>query len=324
MLAYLLALMVAVGSLVFYLAAFFLPEIHRRQDFIWSGVGLFYGLVLWSCAGRITGAVLLGQMASVALLGGLAWQTLALRREITPVAVRTVTTWQDAQQWLDASWNKLRGYFQGQSLPNALGAIGQDIQQASGTLRQRIAGPRGQTPSVDPARDRTPLRETGHNPPPSVTSPVTSTSSQPAAAPLALPWSDRLKGLLAKTTPLMTWGSQQLSGFRKSKPKRAVIDIPPRAPSIPRAQSVVPTSADLAQPWSPAADPKGESVAGDRIEADAIDRDVSAVNPLQSITDGDVGDGASYSATVAAEPEAPGETANLTDFPPDEVTNWDD
>ena len=104
MLAYLLALVVAAGSLVFYLAAFFLPEIHRRLDFIWSGVGVFYALVLWSCAGRLTGAVLLGQMASVALLGGLAWQTLALRREMTPVAVRTVATWQDAEQWLEASW----------------------------------------------------------------------------------------------------------------------------------------------------------------------------------------------------------------------------
>ncbi|MFB2834675.1 Ycf66 family protein [Floridanema evergladense] len=84
MLAYILALVVGTGSLAIYLAAFFLPEIHRKSDFYWSGVGLFYALVLWVCAGRITGGVLLGQVASVALLGWFGWQTLTLRRELTP------------------------------------------------------------------------------------------------------------------------------------------------------------------------------------------------------------------------------------------------
>ncbi|NJN22424.1 MAG: hypothetical protein HC812_16125 [Leptolyngbya sp. RL_3_1] len=146
MLAYVLALLVALGSLVFYLSAFFLPEIHRRQDFLWSGAGLFYALVLWSCAGRITGAVLLGQIASVALLGGLAYQTLALRRELTPATVRTVATWQAAQQWLEATLGRVQGYFQQRSWSAVLGAIATDLQQASATLRQRIAGPRGLLP----------------------------------------------------------------------------------------------------------------------------------------------------------------------------------
>lgn len=84
MLAYILALVVGTGSLGIYLAAFFLPEIHRKSDFYWSGVGLFYALVLWVCAGRITGGVLLGQVASVTLLGWFGWQTLTLRRELTP------------------------------------------------------------------------------------------------------------------------------------------------------------------------------------------------------------------------------------------------
>lgn len=84
MLAYVLALAVGLGSLGIYLAAFFFPEIHRKNDFVWSGVGMFYALVLWICAGRITGGVLLGQVAGVALLGWSVTQTLSLRRQLTP------------------------------------------------------------------------------------------------------------------------------------------------------------------------------------------------------------------------------------------------
>ncbi|TVQ61408.1 MAG: hypothetical protein EA366_03110 [Spirulina sp. DLM2.Bin59] len=89
MLAHILAIAVALGSFIFYIAAFFFPEIHRPRDLVWSGVGLFYALVLWVCAGQLTGAVLLGQTASVALLGWLGWQTLTLRRLKTPVLDQT-------------------------------------------------------------------------------------------------------------------------------------------------------------------------------------------------------------------------------------------
>ncbi len=89
MLAYFLALAVGLGSFSIYMAAFFFPEVHRKSDFAWSGVGLFYGLILWACAGRITGALLLGQMAAVALLGWFAWETLNLRRQVTPIAQQT-------------------------------------------------------------------------------------------------------------------------------------------------------------------------------------------------------------------------------------------
>ncbi|MEH1873829.1 Ycf66 family protein [Nostoc sp.] len=84
MLAYVLALVVGLGSLAIYIAAFFFPEIHRKNDFIWSGVGLFYALVLWVFAPRITGGLLLGHVASVALLVWFGWQTLSLRRQLTP------------------------------------------------------------------------------------------------------------------------------------------------------------------------------------------------------------------------------------------------
>lgn len=89
MLAYILALAVGLGSFSIYMAAFFFPEVHRKSDFTWSGVGLFYGLILWACAGRITGALLLGQMAGVAMLGWFAWETLTLRRLVTPIAQQT-------------------------------------------------------------------------------------------------------------------------------------------------------------------------------------------------------------------------------------------
>ena len=89
MLAYILALAVGLGSFSIYMAAFFFPEVHRKSDFTWSGVGLFYALILWACAGRITGVLLLGQMAGVAMLGWFAWETLTLRRLVTPVAQQT-------------------------------------------------------------------------------------------------------------------------------------------------------------------------------------------------------------------------------------------
>ncbi|MBW3584845.1 MAG: hypothetical protein KY448_03105, partial [Cyanobacteria bacterium 0813] len=89
MLAYFLALAVGLGSFSIYMAAFFFPEVHRKSDFTWSGVGLFYALILWACAGRITGALLLGQIAGVAMLTWFAWETLSLRRLVTPVAEQT-------------------------------------------------------------------------------------------------------------------------------------------------------------------------------------------------------------------------------------------
>jgi Ycf66 protein N-terminus len=89
MLAYVLALVVGLGSLAIYISAFFFPEIHRKNDFILSGVGLFYALVLWVFAPHISGGLLLGHVASVALLVSFGWQTLSLRRQLTPQAQQT-------------------------------------------------------------------------------------------------------------------------------------------------------------------------------------------------------------------------------------------
>jgi hypothetical protein len=89
MLSYVLALVVGLGSLAIYLAAFLFPEIHRKNDFIWSGIGLFYALVLLVFAPIIMGGLLLGHLASVALLVWFGWQTLSLRRQLTPEVQRT-------------------------------------------------------------------------------------------------------------------------------------------------------------------------------------------------------------------------------------------
>jgi hypothetical protein len=82
MLAYILAIAIALASVVLFFSAFFAPKLHRKDDFLWSGVGLFYGLVLWLCAGRLTGGALLGQVAAVVLVLSFAWQTISLRAAI--------------------------------------------------------------------------------------------------------------------------------------------------------------------------------------------------------------------------------------------------
>lgn len=82
MLAYVLAIAIGLISIIFFLAAFFAPKVHRQDDFLWSGVGLFYALVLWVCAERITGAILLGQTAATLLLIAYGAETINLRGAI--------------------------------------------------------------------------------------------------------------------------------------------------------------------------------------------------------------------------------------------------
>jgi Ycf66 protein N-terminus len=83
MLAYFLAIMMAIISLTLFFNAFISPKTHRQDDFLWSGLGLFYALILWICSERITGGVLLGQIAGVALTIAFVWENLQLRKTIT-------------------------------------------------------------------------------------------------------------------------------------------------------------------------------------------------------------------------------------------------
>ncbi|TVQ48910.1 MAG: hypothetical protein EA365_00825, partial [Gloeocapsa sp. DLM2.Bin57] len=107
MLPYILAIAIAVSSLTLYFAAFFKPEVHRQDDFLWSGVGLFYALVLWICAPRITGGILLGQTAGVLLLLWYGWETLKLRKAIANPELATEIENFSLIQWLQTRFNNL-------------------------------------------------------------------------------------------------------------------------------------------------------------------------------------------------------------------------
>lgn len=132
MLAHVLALTVGLGSIAIYLAAFFFPEIHRKNDFIWSGIGLFYALMLWVFAPRITGGLLLGHVASVALLVWFGWQTLSLRRQLAPSAQQTpIPSTEAVQNTIQEQVTKL-------SLPQRLGQIQNSLSGIFSAAKNRI------------------------------------------------------------------------------------------------------------------------------------------------------------------------------------------
>ncbi|MEH2194733.1 MAG: Ycf66 family protein [Nostoc sp.] len=144
MLAYVLALVVGLGSLAIYIAAFFFPEIHRKNDFIWSGVGLFYALVLWVFAPRITGGLLLGHVASVALLVWFGWQTLSLRRQLTPLAQQTqVPSAETVKTGIQEQVNKL-------SLQERLGQLQKGIGSTFSGAKDKVQQTGNKKPPTTP------------------------------------------------------------------------------------------------------------------------------------------------------------------------------
>jgi len=146
MLAFVLALVVGLGSLAIYIAAFFFPEIHRKNDFIWSGVGLFYALVLWVFAPRLSGGLLLGHVASVALLVWFGWQTLSLRRQLTPQAQQTqVPSPETVKTGIQQQVNKL-------SLQERLGQLQKGLGSTFGGVKEKVQ----QTVSQKPPTTRKP------------------------------------------------------------------------------------------------------------------------------------------------------------------------
>lgn len=148
MLAYVLALVVGLGSLAIYTAAFFFPEIHRKNDFIWSGVGLFYALVLWVFAPSITGGLLLGHLASVALLVWFGWQTLSLRRQLTPEIQQTPLP---SPELVKVSIQELGSKF---SLQERLGQLPGLVGSVFGGVKGRVQQTVSKKPPAPPAPPR--------------------------------------------------------------------------------------------------------------------------------------------------------------------------
>lgn len=253
MLAYVLALVIGLGSLGMYLAGFFLPEVHRREDFIWSGIGLFYALVLWVCAGRITGGVLLGQTASVALLGWFGWQTLTLRRELTSPEHRTPIS-PEVQE-------KIKGF--------SFTGLAQKLQQqVSGLQKKKPAA----TPSssASPATANTPKdknKATGGQ----------ATTQAPDTAPAPTDTADTPNSstvvtiLDSRNTPTET--ALQETATTEVSPS------PPPVDELPNAE--MSASPELVRPNPPA--PERVEAAQASARSNASDSDVDAAIPIEEI-----------------------------------------
>ncbi len=296
-----LAIAVWLGSIALYGAAFFFPEVHRRHDFFWSGVGGFYGLVLWFSAVQTSPTELVGHLASVVLLGWLGWQTLTLRRKRTPLDLQTPLTpdsWPAFRRQIQQSaLGLLRATPLGRWLPEIeadqrLGdpaiavseirvsslkdvdyefvdelepvvhrspsakpdPVKPDAARAGG----RVPEPAGVEPASAPAprakrpprfaersgtdSERVSLRESPVSPP-SPTSPPSAPKRTPAT-------------LGARLAGLKAWVGDVVKAKTAPKPKRAVIEIPPRPSPLaknkaqPGAKTAAPTKVrpDSAQP----------------------------------------------------------------------------
>jgi hypothetical protein len=183
MLAYILAVLVGTGSVGLYAAAFFLPEIHRKNDFIWSGVGLFYALFLWLYAHQVTGGILVGQTSSVVLLGWFAWQIVKMRRQL--VAIERQASILPTTKAADPEANRssvpkaakppAKAQTPAKSAPPSVPPA--KAPSASVAANTTAPAPTPSRQSKPPAQDRVPLSE--------VKIPVVSPSQTPVKQPVA-------------------------------------------------------------------------------------------------------------------------------------------
>jgi Ycf66 protein N-terminus len=190
--AYVLAMMVGLGSFGLYMSAFFFPEVHRKYDLVWSGVGLFYALVLWVCAGRITGGVLLGQMSSVALLGWFSWQNLQLRRDRTPPDQQTqlpdsVKTANDAvtvgRQTLKSLFNRKAQATPSTATVSATAPAGQTKSARPANVKKTAATTASETVSAERS-ERRKLKKSAQTPDQSMSSVESGLTPDPPVTPL--------------------------------------------------------------------------------------------------------------------------------------------
>ncbi|WP_346292301.1 Ycf66 family protein [Sphaerothrix gracilis] len=300
--AHLLALTVGLGGFVLYMAAFFYPEVHRRFDFLWSGVAMLYGLVLWFCAGRISGALMLGQMASVSLILWLGWQTLTLRRSRTPAELQTPASASDVQQQAQQAFSQLQQGSLSKTLRSAWSTVQDTLQKGiaaatSVSQSSRITKPRhADYEYTDDSAGRSPAHSAiaqasqSASPPATPDSPRTPRPPKPSAASTAAnPFlrssqtsrstpssssapadsadaqSSPKPARLPASPSKLTLLKDWLTELlsRKPKAKPPMIELPPRPPSIPRPPKAK-TATSNPQP-SPAQPPT------DIIDAEIID-----------------------------------------------------
>lgn len=229
MLAYVLALTVGLGSVALYLAAFFFPEIHRKNDFIWSGVGLFYALVLWIFAQRITGGLLLGHVASVALLSWFGWQTLSLRRQVTPQAQQTQIPSSEAVKTnIQEQVSKL-------SLPEKLAQVQKSIGRTFSGAKDRVQTVGKKTPDKP---------KTTETPAPAGKSTVEIVDQRTPVTEQSVVTSASLTDIEAKT-PTLDQGTQAVpSAPTEAKTESVPEAIPPNPPSPELVEAAIEAAAE--------------------------------------------------------------------------------
>ena len=246
-----LAVVVGLGSLTLYLAAFFFPEVHRRHDFFWSGVGLFYALVLWFTAGSIDTTELLGHGASVCLLGWSGWQTLTLRRKRTPLALQTPYTsdsWPNLRrETLALMQDFINQTALGRWLTRSLGSSSPTVDQAQATGLRASSLKQVDYEFLD---DLANGAETDSSP--RVRSRQSQASVKLGSPPETIPAGPSPIHLSQQRRSPLNWvqRGQALRGWIwdlwrsliAPKPKRAVIEIPPREARVnPQPRTITDT-----------------------------------------------------------------------------------
>ena len=184
MLTYLLALVVGLSSFSLYMSAFFYPELYRKGDLAWSGVGLFYALVLWFSAERITGGVLLGQIAGVSLLGWLGWQAAHARWGQASL---------DQQTEIQTGLEKIIS-------PEQRRKITAQVNQQAGKVKewgQALLSTAAKAPEVPSDRYQPLKPEDFGQPPVTIETPVAAAASAPIEADLT----DEITPAVAATSP---------------------------------------------------------------------------------------------------------------------------
>lgn len=301
LLAWGLAGLVGVGSVTLYLAAFFFPEVHRRHDFFWSGVGCFYALILWLDATQVTPTALVGHAASVSLMGWLGWQTLTLRRKRTPLAQQTPYT---ANSWptfrreiTDLALDLLRQTPLRRWLPLPSPAAAPAAAIRISALKEvgyEFVDP-VEAPEEPPAPKRmgSPAQMAGSPPTPPDPTPSAHLSSPPSRQPTTRSASPATQGMTLgqRVQGFVAWVQDVVRAKTAPKPKKAVIEIPPRPSSLAKR------GADSASPPGPPPGPP------------------TAANPPAPA------DARQATASPAATPAPP--TADTASSPP-ESSNWDD